>query len=149
MSVVAQTVLGCPKYSHDVPSYVAQNTTLVSYKPMQPCIASITNYNSCVHVPWDYLGHPRTVCGTTGHHSGTQCVVQRSVLTVDSQHERACHALFGSHVQRAIARFSSIQSGLGLIQIGSGLGECAFSVNTLKPDSIRFNAHWVSSVNRP
>ena len=32
--VVPQTVLGCPKYSHDVPWYVAQNTTLVSCKPM-------------------------------------------------------------------------------------------------------------------
>ena len=31
----------------------------------------------------------------------------------------------------------------------SRLGECAFSVDALKPDSIRFNAHWVSSVNRP
>ena len=47
--------------SHDVPWYVAQNTTLVSCKPMQPCIASITNYKSCIHVPWEYLGHPRTV----------------------------------------------------------------------------------------
>ena len=56
---------------------------------------------------------------------------------------------------RAIAQSSSIQiettsgSGLGLIRIGSGLGECAFSVDALKPDSIRFNAHWVSSVDRP
>ena len=29
-------------------------------------------------------------------------------------------------------------SGLGLIQIRSGLDECALSVNTLKPDSIQF-----------
>ena len=62
---------------------------------------------------------------------------------------------FGPHTQGAIVRSSSIRiettsgSGLGLIWIGSGLGKCAFSVNTLKPDSIRFNAHWVSSVNRP
>ena len=32
---------------------------------------------------------------------------------------------------------------------GSGLGECAFSVDVLKPDSIQFNVHWVSSVDRP
>ena len=38
---------------------------------------------------------------------------------------------------------------LGLIRVESGLGECAFSVNALKPDLIQFNAHWVSSVNRP
>ena len=50
------------------PRYVAQNrdniikhnikykitTTLVSCKPMQPCIASITNYKSCIHV-WHTL----------------------------------------------------------------------------------------------
>ena len=53
--VVPQTILGCPKYSHDVPWYVAQNTTLVLCKPMQPCIASITNYKSSIHVPWEYL----------------------------------------------------------------------------------------------
>ena len=27
------------------------------------------NYKSCIHVPWEYLEHPRTVCGTTGHYS--------------------------------------------------------------------------------
>ena len=84
---------------------------------------------------------------------GTQCVAQRSVLTVGSRHERACHALFGPYAQHAIAQFSSIRikttsgSGLGLIRIGSV--ECAFSVDALKPDSIWFNAHWVSSVDRP
>ena len=66
-------------------------------------------------------------------------------------HECACHALFGPHAQRAIARSRSIQiettsgSGLGLIWIRSRLGECAFSVDTLKPASIRFNAHWVNN----
>ena len=86
---------------------------------------------------------------------GTQCVAGRSALTVGSQHEHACHALFGPHVQRAIARSSSIQiettsgSGLGLIQTRSGLGECTFSVDAFKLDSIRFNVHWVSSVDAP
>ena len=86
---------------------------------------------------------------------GTQCVAGRSTLTVGSRHKHACHALFGPHTQRAIARSSSIQikttsgSGLGLIRIGSGLGECAFSVDAFKPDFIRFNAHWVSSVDTP
>ena len=36
-----------------------------------------------------------------------------------------------------------------LIRIGSGLGECAFSVDVLKADLIWFNVHWVSSVDRP
>ena len=105
--------------------------------------------NSRVHVdhtstqlPW----RPRQIFTSASHHiasrveqiCGTQCVARRSALTVG---ERACHALFGSHVQGTIARSSSIWiettsgSGLGLIRIGSGLGECAFSVNALKPDS--------------
>ena len=85
----------------------------------------------------------------------TQCIAGRSTLTVGSQHECACHALFGPHAQCAIAQFSSIWiettsgSGLGLIRIESRLGECAFSADTLKPDSIRFNAHWVPSVDVP
>ena len=29
------------------------------------------------------------------------------------------------------------------------MGECAFSVDVLKPDSIQFNAHWVPSVDAP
>ena len=119
--------------------------------------------NSRVHVdhtstqlPW----RPRQIFTSASHHiasrveqiRGTQCVARRSALTVG---EHAHHALFGPHAQGAIARSSSIRiettcgSGLGLIRIGSGLDECAFSVNALKPDSIRFNAHWVSSVNRP
>ena len=83
---------------------------------------------------------------------GTQCVAQRSALTVD---ECTRHALFGPYAQCAIARSSSIRiettsgSGVGLIRIGSGLSECAFSVDALKPDSIRFNAHWMSSVDAP
>ena len=73
---------------------------------------------------------------------GTQCVAGRNALTVGSRHERACHALFGPHTQCAIAWSSSIRikttsgSGLGLFQIRSGLGECAFCVDALKPDSI-------------
>ena len=63
--------------------------------------------------------------------------------------------LFGLHAQSAIVRSNSIWietisgSGLGLIWIESGLGEFPFSVNMLKPDLIRFNVHWVSSVNMP
>ena len=34
------------------------------------------------------------------------------------------------------------------IGIGSGSDKCAFSVDTLEQDSIRFNAHWVSSVDK-
>ena len=77
------------------------------------------------------------------------------MLTVGSQHERACHALFGFYAQRAIVQSSSIRiettsgSGLGLIWIGSGLGKYAFSVDMLKLDSIRFNEHWVPSVDAP
>ena len=90
------------------------------------------------------------ICGTQYVH-----VAQRSVCTVGSEHERACHALFGPYAQHTIAWLSSIWikttsgSGLGLIRIRSGLGECAFSVDAIKPDSIRFIAHWVSSVDRP
>ena len=42
-----------------VPSYVAQTTTLVLCKPMQPCTASITNYKSCLYTcicPMGVLG---------------------------------------------------------------------------------------------
>ena len=115
------------------------------------------------HTSTQLLWHPRQIFTLASHHiasrveqiRGTQCVAQRSALTVSSRHECARHALFGPYAQRAIARSSSIRiettsgSGLGLIRIGSGLGECAFSVDALKPDSIRFNAHWVSSVDRP
>ena len=38
---------------------------------------------------------------------GTQCVAQRSALTVGSRHERARHALFGLYAQRTIAQSSS------------------------------------------
>ena len=61
---------------------------------------------------------------------GTQCVAQRSALTVGSRHERACHALFGPHAQGAIARSSSIRikttsgSGSGLIWIGQMRIQC-------------------------
>ena len=104
--------------------------------------------HTSTQLPW----HSCQIFTSASHHiasqveqiRGTQCVAQRSALTVD---ERTRHALFGPYAQRAIARSSSIQiettsgSGLGLIWIGSGLGECAFSVNTLKLDSIWFNAH--------
>ena len=107
--------------------------------------------------PHSYHG-PCQIFTSASHHiasqvkqtRGTQCAAQRSALTVGSWQERECHALFGPHVQSAIAQSSSIRiettpgSGLGLIQIESGLGECVFSVNAFKPDSIRFNAHWMS-----
>ena len=112
--------------------------------------------HTSTQLPW----RPHQIFTLASHHiasrveqiRGTQCVAQRSALTVD---ERTRHALFGPYAQRAIARSSSIRikttsgSGLGLIRIGSGLGECAFSVDALKPDSIRFNAHWVPSVDAP
>ena len=86
--------------------------------------------------PHSYHG-PCQIFTSASHHiasqvkqtRGTQCAAQRSVLTVGSRHERECHALFGPHVQSAIAQSSSIRiettpgSGLGLIQIESGLGE--------------------------
>ena len=107
--------------------------------------------------------HPRQIFTSTSHHiasrveqiRGTLCVARRSALTVGNRHERACHTVFGPHAQRAMARSSSIRiettsgSGLRLIRIGFGLGECTVSVNALKLDSIRFNAHCVSSVDRP
>ena len=119
------------------------------------CMLASSGHTS-TQLPW----HPHQIFTLASHHiasrveqiRGTQCVAQRSALTVD---ERTRHALFGPYAQRAIARSSSIRikttsgSGLGLIQIGSGLGECAFSVDALKPDSIRFNVHWVSSVDTP
>ena len=122
------------------------------------CMLTSSGHTS-TQLPW----HPHQIFTLASHHiaswveqiRGTQCVAQRSALTVSSWHERACHALFGPYAQCVIARSSSIQikttsrSGLGLIWIRSGLGECAFSVDTLKPDSIRFNAHWVSSVDAP
>ena len=121
------------------------------------CTLTSSDHTS-TQLPW----RPRQIFTSASHHiasrveqiHGTQCVAQRSALTVGSRHERACHALFGSHAQGTIAQSSSIRiettsgSGLGLIRIWSGLDECAFSVNALKPDSIRFNAHWVSSVDR-
>ena len=114
--------------------------------------------HTSTQLPW----RPRQIFTSASHHiasrveqiHGTQCVVQRSTLTVGSRHQRACHALFGPYTQCAIVRSSSIRikttsgSGLGLIRIGSRLGECTFSVDALKPDSIQFNAHWVSSVDR-
>ena len=120
------------------------------------CASIAIRIHTSTQLPW----HPRQIFTSASHHiasrveqiRGTQCVAQRSALTVD---ERTRHALFGPYAQRAIARSSSIRiettsgSGLGLIRIRSGLGECAFSVNALKPDSIRSNVHWVSSVNRP
>ena len=81
----------------------------------------------------------------------TVCSQEKCAHVNTSMH---ANALFGSYTQRAIARFSSIRiettsgSGLGLIWIGSRLGECAFSVDAFKSDSIWFNAHWVSSVDR-
>ena len=65
-------------------------------------------------------------------------VEARSILTVGMWHERACHALFGLTCNAQLCDPDQ-----------SGLGECAFSVDALKPDSIRFNVHWVSSVDRP
>ena len=99
-------------------------------------------------LPW----RPHQIFTSASHHiasrveqiRGTQCVVRRSVLAVGSRHKCACHALFGPHAQRAITRSRSIRieatsgSGLGLIQIRSGLGEYAFIVDVLKPDSIQF-----------
>ena len=119
------------------------------------CVLTSSGHTS-TQLPW----RPHQIFTLASHHiasrveqiRGTQCVAQRSALTVD---ERTRHALFGPYAQRAIARSSSIWiettsgSGLGLIWIGSELSECAFSVNALKPDLIWFNAHWVSSVNRP
>ena len=120
------------------------------------CMLTSSGHTS-TQLPW----RPHQIFTLASHHiasrveqiRGTQCVAQRSALTVGSRHERACHALFGPYAQRTIARSSSIRiettsgSGLGLIRIGSG--ECAFSVDALKPDSIRFNAHWVPSEDAP
>ena len=122
------------------------------------CMLTSSGHTS-TQLPWC----PHQIFTLASHHIAsqveqirvTQCVAQRSALTVGSRHECARHALFGPYAQRAIARSISIRieitsgSGLGLIRIGSGLGECAFSVDALKLDSIRFNAHWVSSVNTP
>ena len=119
------------------------------------CMLTSSGHTS-TQLPW----RPHQIFTLASHHiasrveqiRGTQCVAQRSALTVD---ERTRHALFGPYAQRAIARSSSIRiettsgSGLGLIRIGSELGECAFSVDAFKPDSIRFNAHWVPSVDTP
>ena len=121
------------------------------------CTLTSSGHTS-TQLPWCH----HQICTSASHHiaswveqiRGTQCVAWRSMLTVSSRHECACHAIFGPYTQLAIVWSSSIQiettsgSGLGLIQFGSGLGECAFSVVALKPDSI-FNAHWVSSVDRP
>ena len=115
------------------------------------CMLTSSGHTS-TQLPW----RPHQIFTLASHHiasrveqiRGTQCVAQRSALTVD---ERTRHALFGPYAQRAIARSSSIRiettsgSGLGLIRIGSGLGECAFSVDALKPDSIRFNVLWVNN----
>ena len=120
------------------------------------CMLTSSGHTS-TQLPW----RPRQIFTSASHHiasrvkqtCGTPCVAQRSALTFGSRHEHEFHALFDPHAQSAIARSSSIQiettsgSGLGLIWIKSRLGECAFSVNVLKPDSIWFNAHWMSSVN--
>ena len=76
-----------------------------------------------------YFSQP-SYCFSSWADTHVQCVVQRSALTVGSQHERARHAFFSLYAQSAIARSSSIRikttsgSGLGLIRIGSGLGKC-------------------------
>ena len=126
--------------------------------------------NSCVHVDFKwphlhtatmapssdlYFSQPSYCFSSWADTWSTVCSPEKRAHCQYSTHECACHAIFGPHVQRAIARSRSIRiettsgSGLGLIRIGSGLGECAFSVDALKPDSIRFNVHWVSSVDRP
>ena len=121
--------------------------------------------NSHMHddFKWPHLHTAIMAPSSASHHiasrveqiCGTLCVARRSALTVGSRHERACHTVFGPHAKRTMVWSSSIWiettsgSGLGLIRIGFGLGECTFSVNALKPDSIWFNAQWVSSVDRP
>ena len=84
----------------------------------------ISSGHTSTQLPW----RPCQIFTSASHHiasrveqiRGTQCVAQRSALTVGSRHERARHALFGPYAQRAIARSSSIRiettsgSGLGL-----------------------------------
>ena len=107
-------------------------------------------------LPW----RPRQIFTSASHHiasrneqiRGTQCVARRSTLTAASRHERARHALFrSSRARRNCAiqfnpDWNHLWKWIGINWIGSGLGECTFSVNALKLD---FNAHWVPSVNRP
>ena len=156
---------------------------------MQIQCASITSTLRCVepnsrmHIDfkWPHLHtqlpmHRQQIFTSASHHiasqveqiRGTQCVAQKSALTVSSQHEHACHALLflthnaqlcivvlinASNAGVVLIQFNLDQNHpckwIGIIRIGSGLGECAFSVDALKPDSIWLNAHWVSSVHRP
>ena len=78
-------------------------------------------------------------------------VVQRSMLTVGIQHKCACHAPFGPHAQHTIAQSRS-KSPLEVdwdypdwIHIGRMHIQCRRS----QTGSIQFNAHWVSSADRP
>ena len=104
----------------------------IVWNRIHTCTVTSSGHTS-TQLPW----RPRQIFTSASHHiasqvkqtRGTQCAAQRSALTVGSRHERECHALFGPHVQSAIAQSSSIRiettpgSGLGLIQIESGLGE--------------------------
>ena len=92
---------------------------------------------------------------------GTQFVAGRSVRTVGghidnilptdcrqynmygSRHEHACHALFGPHVQLHNPYRNHLEMDPDRIWIGQ------MHMDALKLDLIWFNAHWVSSVDRP
>ena len=125
------------------PHCVVQNRILA-------CMLTSSGHTS-TQLPWC----PHQIFTLASHHiasrveqiHGTQCVAQRSALTVGSRHECACHALFGPYVQRAIAQSSSIRiettsgSGLGLDQsMGTnGIG------TRLDPDWVNAHSVWTRS----
>ena len=102
------------------------------------------------------LLQPAIIASRVEQIRGTQwvCSPEKHVHSVFDTQVCMPH-LFGPHAQHAIEWSRSIRikttsgSGLGLIWIRSGLGKCAFSVDTLKPGLIWFNANWASSVDRP
>ena len=75
---------------------------------------------------------------------GTQCVAQRSAHCRNSRHMHACclcQCATHHYVVQITPDQTTSGSGLGLIWIGSRLGECILSVDAFNSDSIQFNVH--------
>ena len=117
------------------------------------CMLTLSSHTS-TQLPW----HPHQIftsvfASQVEQIHATQCAAWRSTLTVGVRHT-SVHAtpflvLKCNAQSRSIWIETTFGSGVELIRIGSRLGDYAFSVDALKLDSILFNAHWVSSVDRP